>query len=121
MKRYNDIIEDNINSEIEFMGLVSEIIYDKLFEYTKRYVDNVNNTHLPTNEREHYCSLNIINIYNSVVSSGMFNLIPKYSISDYHYYTIGKEQVRNNRIEFCHMILNTEDILNFLFLNFRFN
>ena len=118
--KYNDKIIECANSEIEFKKLVSEIIYSKLYEYAERYVDKINNTHLPPNEREHFCSSNILSIYNTVVSGGMFNLTSKFEIDDYHFYTIGKEQLVNNRIGFCYEILNTEDILNFLFLNFKF-
>ena len=121
MGKYDDRIISDTKTEMEFKGLVSDIIHYKLREYSKKHVDVLDNTYLPPNERTHFCTDNITSIYNSIISGGYFKLIPKYLITDYHYYVIGEQQVIKNRINFCYKILNTVDILNFLFLNFRFN
>ena len=81
MKTYNnDLIIKNCDTELLFKSLVLDIVYDKMNQYTLKYVDEVNNTHLSPNDRSHFCSNNITVIYNRIAS---VSLVPQYKISDF--------------------------------------
>ena len=108
--------------QIEFNGIVRNIVERKLREYALKEVSEINNTYLEHDLRTHFCLANISMITHKIFGSYDFFQVPriKYTLEDIDGISIGLETLYQNRLDFINSIRNSDDILNFLFFNFSF-
>ena len=109
--------------QIEFNGIVRYIVERKLREYALKEVDEINNTYLHPDLRTHFISDNIYRLTTQIFNKyDCFNVSrTKYKLDEFDGISIGLEELYKNRLSFINSIKDTEDILNFVFFNFRFN
>ena len=109
--------------QIEFNGIVRNIVERKLIEYALKEVSEINNTYLQPDLRTHFCLANISMITHKIFGGYDYFNVPrtKYKLEEFDGISIGLEALYQNRLEFINSIRKCDDILNFLFFNFIFN
>lgn len=104
----------------EFSDITINILHEKLREYCKFYVDEIDNTYLENSERTHFSTTNITILINKI-SRNFIVPRPIYQIEDYDEIKLGEDGLFENRKKFLLDIINNEDIMKFIFLTFKFN
>ena len=109
--------------QITFNGIVSNIVNRKLREYAHTEVDEINNTYLHPDLRTHFISDNIYRLTSNIFYKfDCFTVSrTKYKLEEFDGISIGLEALYQNRLDFINSIRNCDNILNFVFFNFRFN
>ncbi len=94
-----------------FDDMVKKILYDKLYAKALTFTNEVDNTYLPPNERDHFMHFNI---WIMRCPNSYFQGNANYQIQDSNKFTRFRE-----RLKFIKDLLGCENILDFIFVNIQ--